>query len=226
MRRPRFSKNPFDFFKRFSNSKNRKFSNFENRLLSLRYPIYTYIIAANFATYWLWNSGVFSDQFLTNHMTVSKANLKAFRLHTLITHSFAHYGFMQLGFNSLGVYFIGKSIEAIFGPRVFLIAYFAGVIAGGLVTALSQHQFDRRSFIGSTSGVCSLFAFYAMNFPYHKVFVFPIPIPISAWIICTFMFFYSLRYSLDGSSRIGNVGVVGGVLTGAAYYFIFNSIII
>ena len=204
----------------------RNFSNFEQKLLNLKYPIYQYVLMANVVVYFAWNSPIVTERFLFKNFTLSKFNLSHFKLHTLLTYNFSHIGFFHLLSNSLGIFFIGKAVEGIFGPKVFLTVFLAGGIIGGLLALLTAPRLDHRPLIGGSAGVSALFGFFVINFPKERIFIFPFPFPLPAWFVCAVFFWYSYKQTFNPYTSVSHAGHFGGLLTGLAYYFIYHGIVV
>ena len=143
----------------------------------------------------------------------------------MLSYSFSHISIWHLFSNCLGLYYIGRSIEGIFGPRVLLMLYLSGGLLGGIVSLLGSNKFDTRPTIGASASVSALLSFFIMNFPKEKMYFFPIPFGISAWIIGVCYYFYTLRHVNDFNSNVQHKGHLTGFLTGVAYYFIFHGIV-
>jgi len=208
----------------FNKTTRRPFSSLENRLLRLKWPLVYYLLGANVGVYLAWNSGIFTNRFMFANFSLSKANMSLLRLHTLVTYNFSHMHFLHLLSNCVGLYFIGRTIEGIFGPRVLLMLYLAGGVAGGIVSLMGSSPYDMRPTIGASASLSALLGFFVMNFPHQKIYIFPIPFGISAWIVGAFYFFYSLRHANDPFSPVQHKGHFTGLLAGAAYYYIFHQI--
>ena len=215
----------FNSFRNFKQGK-RRFSSFEQKLLNLKWPVYSYILMANAAMYFAWNSPFFSERFLLHNFALSKYNLSHLKLHTLFTYNFSHLSLFHLISNSIGIYFIGKAVEGIFGPKVFLTVFIAGGFFGGLLALLTSNRMDNRPLVGGSAGVSALFGFFVMNFPREKIFILPIPFPLPAWLVCTVFFWYSYRQTFNPYSQVSHAGHFGGLLTGLMYYFIYNGVVV
>jgi len=203
----------------------RNFSSLNERLMRLRYPLYAYIIGGNVAAFLLWNFRIFSPNFMLRHFALSKENLKRGRIYTLLTFNFSHTSPWHLLSNSIGLYFVGRTIESIFGPRVFLTLFMAGGLIGGLLALTMASKYDQRPLIGSSAGLSALLGFFVLNFPKEKFFILPIPIPIPGWLFGLGFLWYSWRNSRDSLSSVSHAGHLGGFLTGVMYFFIFHNIL-
>ncbi len=166
---------------------------------------------------------------------LSLAALSEGRVHTLFTHMFVHANVMHILFNMMMIFFVGRSLEALLGPKGFLFLYFFT----GLAAAALQLLFYRfflfadvpqagfyATMIGASGAALGLLLAFATIFP-DQVFmlIFPIPMRISAknlgraaLVISVAFIAYELFVSSgpkDGG--IAHAAHLGGALAGIAY---------
>ena len=125
-----------------------------------------------------------------------------FRPWTLVTYMFLHASVSHIVFNMIGVLIFGPRIEQRLGGTAFVRFYlFAGI--GG---ALFQTVFATAAPMLGASG-----AVYA-------IIVFPIPIPIPAWLLATGYVGLSVFNGITGSSEgVAHFAHLGGAAFGFAY---------
>jgi membrane associated rhomboid family serine protease len=92
------------------------------------------------------------------------------RVWTVFTHMFVHENLMHLVGNGLLIYFAGKSVQSLLGPKQFLYIYFAGGVAG----AAFQLGLDRvvgipSEMIGASACGFSVFLALAVLLPQEVV---------------------------------------------------------
>lgn len=82
--------------------------------------------------------------------------------------------------------------------------------------ALNTHAIG----IGASGSVLSMLAVFVGMMPTHKIMLFPIPLPMPAWI-AVMGFVAGSAYCLKENylPAIGHVGHIGGMGFGLAYYF-------
>ncbi len=134
---------------------------------------------------------------------------------TLITSMFIHDGFWHILANMITLYFFGSYLNRLLGTTKFLIVYFAGGIAGGLVYLLLVSS-SYTIVVGASGAIFALGGVLTVMRPKLRVIVFPIPAPVPLWmaIIGVFVIFSFLP-------NVAWQGHLGGLVLGlvAGYFF-------
>jgi membrane associated rhomboid family serine protease len=151
-----------------------------------------------------------------------------FRPYQLITYAFLHatprpghvfsdVNSLHLFMNMFALWMFGRGLEAAWGPRRFLVYYFASVLGAALtqltVTALAGSGYPT---IGASGGVFGVLLAFGLTFPRQKVIVLIAPYPIPAWL---FVMLYGVAELLMGvfsvQSGVAHFAHLGGMLGGA-----------
>ena len=136
-------------------------------------------------------------------------------LWTIITSMFTHSPtyFLHIIVNMWMLYFFGSYIIRLIGERRFLLVYFAGGIAGGLLFILLSNT----AVIGASGAVFALGAMLAVLNPKMRVIIFPLFIPIPLWV--AILFGFVITSFLPGVAWQGHLG---GAVVGLAFGFYFR----
>jgi membrane associated rhomboid family serine protease len=95
-------------------------------------------------------------------------------------------------FNMLQLWFLGREVEARYGPSEFLRLYLVMIVIGSLswcgVAAVAAEQLGPDlekgyALIGASGAVSGVVFLFVLNFPQRTLVLFPIPIPVKAWVI-------------------------------------------
>ncbi len=140
--------------------------------------------------------------------------------HRMITNGFLHAGLWHLMFNMVTLFFFGPILEMVLGSVAFLIVYLG---AGWTASMFPLFKYkDRPGYVsvgasGSISGVVFGFALF---FPMEKIFIFPLPIGIPAFIVAigfvAFSIYASNQNAAGGAfSRVAHEAHLGGAIGGA-----------
>lgn len=169
----------------------------------------------------------------TDHMVMNPVKVFTdFELWRLITAAFLHdpYNPFHLIFNMLALWFFGRDVEELYGPREFLAFYLVGGILGNLAWGLTVGLMVPPQFLpfacalGASGAVSAVLVLAACHNPRQTVLVnFFIPMPL--WAMVLLYIGLDAFYFMKGMSlgrAVTNVGVaahLGGAAWGGLYYY-------
>lgn len=134
---------------------------------------------------------------------------------TLVTYMFLHGGFGHVFFNMLGLYFFGPRLEDRMGGRPFLALYFLSGIGGAVFSFVFARQYP---VVGASGAVYGVLLGFAMFWPRERILLFPIPIPVQAWVLITAYFVLSVYGGVSGSrSGTAHFAHLGGLAFAFGY---------
>lgn len=152
---------------------------------------------------------------------------------TLLTHPFLHStGFIvHVIFNIFALYFLGRELLPMLGPRRFLGLLAGATVLGGLAWTATHWRFGGgEAHVGATPAVAALFTVFACFFPRQPLsfllfFVFPVTIR-PKHLVLSFAAISGLGfliYELPGAMlpldiRLSSSAHLGGMLAGLIYY--------
>jgi membrane associated rhomboid family serine protease len=137
---------------------------------------------------------------------------------TFVTYMFLHAGVPHLLFNMLMLFMFGSSVEHRMGGRVFFLYYLLCGIGGAAFSFLLMQWVPVAGIIGASGAVLGVAVAFAWYWPKHQVFVFPLPDPIPARWLVTFLVGFDLVLALVGASDgIAHIAHLGGVATGLVF---------
>jgi membrane associated rhomboid family serine protease len=154
---------------------------------------------------------------------LSREALSQFEFYRLFTYMFVHsnQSLLHILGNMLLVYFAGKRVLSLLGPRHFLMIYFLG----GVLGALAQLAFEENYLIGASAGAFALLCAFATLMPEMELLMlvyFVIPVRLRAKYlalgivgISVLILFVNLIWGVD--SNIAHVAHLGGALLGWYY---------
>jgi membrane associated rhomboid family serine protease len=157
--------------------------------------------------------GFTNPVFLTRYYFYTRAILVDKQYYRLITSAFFHADWVHLLFNMFSLYSFGSALEIYFGQGAFLSIYSAGIVGGGLF-ALLLHRHDDYRALGASGGVCGVIFATIFLLPGGSVQVFPIPIPIPAYIYAVGFMLFSYYGVRKQKGNIGHDAHLGGAIIG------------
>lgn len=153
---------------------------------------------------------------------------------TPFTYMFVHGSVGHILLNSMMLWFAGKRVQDLYGPRHFVLIYvLSGLIGAALQIVLSAYVLHEPSIslIGASASVMGLIFAYAIAMPREEVtmlLAFVIPVRFSLWGLAKFLLitnslfailavFNQLPDWLSGGSQVAYFAHVGGALAGWYY---------
>jgi len=143
----------------------------------------------------------------------------------LLTHGFIHADWMHLLFNMITLWSFGSAVERVFSewitPVGFVLFYLSAIVIAILPTYIRHRQDANYRSLGASGGVSAvLFAFILFD-PWSKLIIFPIPVPIPAFLFAILYIGYSIWMDRRGGGNVNH----SAHLWGAAYGVLFTLVL-
>ncbi len=159
------------------------------------------------------------DQKITREIALFPYQTSYFKPYQLVTHMFAHGGFFHLLFNMFVLWMFGTMLERIWGPKRFLIFYFACGLAAGVAHLMLQNA----PAVGASGAIMGLLAAFAYLFPNTELIIFPIPIPIKAKYAIALLAAYDIFGGVSSAGdNIAHIAHLGGLAMGFILVIYWN----
>jgi membrane associated rhomboid family serine protease len=141
----------------------------------------------------------------------------------LLTYSFLHSGLLSrfeiahIFFNMFALYMFGSPLEMYWGSRRYAFYYLASVLTAAATELLVMNGPEVVGpVIGASGGVFGLLLAFAWYFPKQRLILFPIPIPMPAWLFVTLYGGVELVLGVTGAlPGVAHFAHLGGMLGGA-----------
>ena len=140
-----------------------------------------------------------------------------FRPWQLISYAFMHGGIWHLLFNMLALFMFGGTIEREFGGRDYTIYYFVCLIVAAVAQLLVMYWFPNGFYptLGASGAIFGLLLAFGMMYPHEKIMLFPLPVPIAAWLFVTGYAAIELYLGVTGTqSGVAHFAHLGGMVGG------------
>ncbi|MBN2579869.1 MAG: rhomboid family intramembrane serine protease [Pirellulales bacterium] len=147
-----------------------------------------------------------------------------------LTYGFVHdYSPMHIIFNMMQLFFLGRYIEQLYGKWEFLRLYLAALVAssvgwvGGtwLIQRFQNQPPSGFELVGASGAICTVVILFVLNYPHVKMMIFPIPIPIKAWVLGTMLILFNLFGSTSSEDNVAYGAHLAGIIF-AWFYFYFR----
>lgn len=177
---------------------------------------------------------------LTNALGLHFMLAQDFHVYQLFTYMFMHGGLAHIAFNMFALWMFGRSVEAAWGAKRFLIFYIVCGIGAGLTQEATQlasyfiqdlgsydfvnynsYQITMGTYlntwttVGASGAIYGILLAFGMTFPEERIFIIPFPVPIkSKWLVLIYAAFeLFLGFSQSGDS-VAHFAHLGGMLFG------------
>jgi len=135
---------------------------------------------------------------------------------TFVTYMFLHAGILHLALNLLVLWVFGSSVEERMGGRTFVLFYLLCGIGGAASSFLLQQLVRVPPMVGASGAIFGVAVAFAWYWPDHPVSLFPLPDPVAAKWLVTFLIGVDLVLALlkvsDGIAHIAHLGGIGTAL--------------
>ncbi len=150
------------------------------------------------------------------NLALSVEGLKEGSWWQLVTHAFLHANLFHLLVNMIALWFTGPLLEQLLGGWRYLILYFGGIVAGGVLQVFGETTSS--DLVGASGAVCALLVGFATLLPRLQItalLFFLIPVRMKAATLGWLVILGSLLFWLLGIERgIGHLAHLGGGIAG------------
>lgn len=157
--------------------------------------------------------------FVSSTFALSLGGLKEGYVWQLLTYQFLHGGDLHLIMNCLGLYFIGPTVELLLGRLRFVVLYFGGGIAGGLLQVLMGVVTGEPdvAMVGASGGLMALLGVVAGQFWRQRLrlmIMFILPVSLTGRGMLILLTVVDVAGALFHDSVIAHYAHLGGLYAG------------
>ncbi len=183
----------------------------------------TKIIVVTVAVYFLDTFIAGRDHWLMSGMASSAEDLlRPWYWWRFLTSGFAHApDIKHILYNMLGLFFLGRSVEAVYGQREILRFYLIAIVLGSVGQAVREYAGNPagpwNGCYGASGAVTAVIVLFICNFPKQMLLLFFV-IPVPAWVVGVLI----IVLNVAGANGVGDSHVAYDVhLIGAAFGFAY-----
>lgn len=155
---------------------------------------------------------------------------KAFKYkeyYRLLTSGFIHADYLHLFLNMYAMYLFGGAVETYFqyyfgslSSMYFIGLFFLGIIIANLPDFFQKKDMPYYNSLGASGGVSSIVFASIILSPLTKLMIFPIPLPMPAYVFAAVYIGYSVYMNRRQSDNINHMAHMWGGLWGVVYMII------
>jgi membrane associated rhomboid family serine protease len=185
--------------------------------------VFTYIIIA-ITVLVSWRG--FSDQRLLARLILWPPAVQRNRQYDrLLTYGFVHADWTHLLFNMITFWSFGSAVERVFSawitPLGFVLFYLSAIVVSILPTFIKHQRDPNYRSLGASGGVSAVLFAAILFDPWTKLIIFPIPVPIPAFLFAVLYVGYSIWMDRRGGGNVNH----SAHLWGAAYGVLFTALL-
>lgn len=161
---------------------------------------------------------IFKNQTLYWQMVLNPFRVVHYKKYYLIlTSGFIHADLTHLLFNMITFYFFAFNLERIIGTFEFILIYFGSMILSDISTIIKHKDNPDYNSVGASGAIAGILFAAILFSPNSSIMIFPIPIPIPAYIFALLYLVYTQYASKRSGDNINHEAHLWGALSGIVF---------
>ena len=139
----------------------------------------------------------------------------------LLGYGFVHADWMHLLFNMITLWSFGTAVERAFSqmitPAGYVLFYLSAIVVSILPTYISHRRDPNYRSLGASGGVSAVLFSFILFDPWSTLIIFPIPLPIPAFLFAVLYVGYSIWMDRRGGGNVNHSAQPWGAAYGVLF---------
>lgn len=193
------------------------------------------LITLNIAVFMFWHKRIVPRNhgyFMLKNFTTSYDHLQSGLYYTLLTSVFSHMNISHLLANMIGLFFFGKAVNQVIGPKRFLTVYLGSGMLSSFASVYQQKSQGQGYVknLGASGAVNAITTMAILFSPRSTILIMGI-LPMPAFAVGGLFLLRDLDGAFRGSTigdhgqRVGHWAHLTGAACGAGYYYYLQKLV-